>query len=243
MKKIRSLKVFGLVTILTFALVFIVFNFVQGQVKTQARPDKPPGKEKGSKISMDAISGWPGCSIEYPDTFYPIPDDPGIPSGLVLPPNLLLIDTRFDVYPKCWNGGADVPLDSNRTFIIDFNSNPCMHYSEMIINVPPERADYGWDELFRGEMSAIRNEIGEIVEISILFYDQDGWGYETEAIAVEPVMPNSDYFVISVCRTNIPIFPRGHKKYWKDWGVDPVNGLGLISIGDTHFIPRPPRNN
>ena len=41
MKKILYLKLFGLVAILTVALVFIGVNFMEGQVKTQGKPDKP----------------------------------------------------------------------------------------------------------------------------------------------------------------------------------------------------------
>lgn len=244
MRKLLDLKLYGLMAIVTFALVFIVFTFGQGQVKTLGKPDKPGGKPKGSGTPMDAISTWLGCDMGF------VPVDPFNGPSMHPPqgsaPNLLLIDTRDYIYPRCWNGGADVPVDTNRSFIIDFNWNPCMHYSEMEINVPQDRKDYDWQWLFRGEMSAIRNEIGEIVEIKIWFYDQDGWGYETETIGIDNVMPNPDYFVISVCRTDIPIFPRGHKQYWKDWFIEAgiEDGcLGEISIGEIHFIPRPPRSN
>lgn len=48
MKKFRNLKFFGLVAVLTFALVFIGINFVQGQVKIQKGkpPHAGPNKEK-----------------------------------------------------------------------------------------------------------------------------------------------------------------------------------------------------
>jgi len=55
MKKFRGLKVFGLVAIVTFALVFIGIEFVQGQAKTMGKPDKPPGKEKGEKYVWSAV--------------------------------------------------------------------------------------------------------------------------------------------------------------------------------------------
>jgi hypothetical protein len=41
MKKILDLKLFGLVAILTVALVFIGVNFMEGQVQTLGKPDKP----------------------------------------------------------------------------------------------------------------------------------------------------------------------------------------------------------
>lgn len=71
MGKFRSLRLFGLVSILSFALVFIGFNFVQGQVKTQ---DKPPGKNKPpeyvwSVVIVDgpfALQGGAGAE-EYTD--------------------------------------------------------------------------------------------------------------------------------------------------------------------------------
>jgi len=46
MKKLLDLKLFGLVVILTVALVFIGVDFVESQVKTLGKPDKPdkPGK-------------------------------------------------------------------------------------------------------------------------------------------------------------------------------------------------------
>jgi hypothetical protein len=44
MKTILHLKLFGLVAILTVTLVFIGVNFIEGQMATQDKPDKPPGK-------------------------------------------------------------------------------------------------------------------------------------------------------------------------------------------------------
>ena len=55
MEKFRGLRVFVLVPILTFALVFVVFNFVQGQVKTQDKPDKPPGKNKPPEYAWSVV--------------------------------------------------------------------------------------------------------------------------------------------------------------------------------------------
>lgn len=45
MKKNYGLKLLGLVVILLFAFVFVGLNFVQGQVSTQGKPDKPPKDE------------------------------------------------------------------------------------------------------------------------------------------------------------------------------------------------------
>ena len=55
MKKIRVLRLFGLVAILAFAFVFVGLNFVQGQVKTQGKPDKPPGKGRGDRYVWSAV--------------------------------------------------------------------------------------------------------------------------------------------------------------------------------------------
>jgi hypothetical protein len=45
MKKFHSLKILGLVAILGFVFVFVGHNFVQGQVSTQGKPNKPPKDE------------------------------------------------------------------------------------------------------------------------------------------------------------------------------------------------------
>jgi hypothetical protein len=52
MKKFCGLKLFGLVVILAIVFVFIGFNFVQGQVKTSGKPDKPP---KGEQYTWKAV--------------------------------------------------------------------------------------------------------------------------------------------------------------------------------------------
>ena len=46
MKKLLYFKLFGLVAILTVALVFIGVDFVESQVKTQGKPDKPDKLDK-----------------------------------------------------------------------------------------------------------------------------------------------------------------------------------------------------
>jgi len=51
MKKLLDLKLFGLVAILTVALVFIGVDFIESQVKTQGKPDKP-GKTKTEWIAF-----------------------------------------------------------------------------------------------------------------------------------------------------------------------------------------------
>ncbi|UCG68007.1 MAG: hypothetical protein JSV09_09200 [Thermoplasmata archaeon] len=55
MEKFRGLRLFCFVTILTFALVFIGLNFVQGQVNTQGKPDKPPGLDKGPEYAWSVV--------------------------------------------------------------------------------------------------------------------------------------------------------------------------------------------
>lgn len=65
MGKFRSLRLFGLVSILSFALVFIGFNFVQGQVKTQ---DKPPGKGKPGSYTWSAVI-LDGYGIQVPEPY------------------------------------------------------------------------------------------------------------------------------------------------------------------------------
>lgn len=62
MEKFRGLRLFGLVTILTFTLVLIGFNFVQEQVKTQDKPDKPPGKDKGDEVEY----AWSAVILDGP---------------------------------------------------------------------------------------------------------------------------------------------------------------------------------
>ncbi len=55
MKKFHGLKLFGLVVILAFAFVFVGLDFVQGQVKTLGKPDKPPGQDKGGKYVWSVV--------------------------------------------------------------------------------------------------------------------------------------------------------------------------------------------
>jgi hypothetical protein len=76
MKKNVSLKYFGLIAILTVALVFIGIDFVQGQVKTQGKPNKPPGKGKyvwSVVILDDSELGLKGIidDIDRHDTTWP----------------------------------------------------------------------------------------------------------------------------------------------------------------------------
>ena len=52
MKNLLDLKLFGLVAILTVALVFISVGFIEGQVKTLGKPDKP-GESKTEWIAFD----------------------------------------------------------------------------------------------------------------------------------------------------------------------------------------------
>jgi len=68
MKKIHNLKLFGLVAILAFALVFICVGFIEGQVKTQVRPDKPdkPDKPKAEWIEFTGALETPlGGEVVY----------------------------------------------------------------------------------------------------------------------------------------------------------------------------------
>ncbi len=61
MKKLIDLKLFGLVAFLAFVLVFIGVDFIEGQVKTLGKPDKPdkPGKTKTEWIAFtgDLVGG------------------------------------------------------------------------------------------------------------------------------------------------------------------------------------------
>lgn len=50
MKKLLYLKLFGLVAILAVALVFIGVNSIEGQMTTQDKPPKPPGKVTTERI-------------------------------------------------------------------------------------------------------------------------------------------------------------------------------------------------
>lgn len=52
MKNLLDLKLFGLVAILTVALVFISVGFIEGQVKTLDKPDKP-GESKTEWIAFE----------------------------------------------------------------------------------------------------------------------------------------------------------------------------------------------
>jgi len=56
MKKLLDLKLFGLVAILTVVLVFIGVDFMEGQVQTLAKPDKP-GKPDNPKADQITFSG------------------------------------------------------------------------------------------------------------------------------------------------------------------------------------------
>ncbi len=58
MKKIHNLKLFGLVALLAFALVFIGIDFIEGQVRTtRGKPENPPGNpdnpNKGGHKTQD----------------------------------------------------------------------------------------------------------------------------------------------------------------------------------------------
>ncbi|UCE41849.1 MAG: hypothetical protein JSV17_02350 [Candidatus Aminicenantes bacterium] len=55
MKNFRSLRLLGLVALLAFTFVFVGIDFVDGQVKTLGKPDKPPGKDKGEKYAWSAV--------------------------------------------------------------------------------------------------------------------------------------------------------------------------------------------
>ena len=62
MKRFCNLKIFGLVAILTVALVFIGVDFIESQEKTKGKPDKPfqPGKSEGEWIEFygeDLVGG------------------------------------------------------------------------------------------------------------------------------------------------------------------------------------------
>ena len=61
MKKFRGLKLLGLVTILTFSLVFVCINYAQGQGKGKGK--KPPGKDKGGKYAWSAVI-LPGSGVD-----------------------------------------------------------------------------------------------------------------------------------------------------------------------------------
>ena len=76
MKKNESLKFFVLVAFLAVALVFVSINFVEGQVKTQDKPSKPPGKDKGDETTYawsavildDSLSCLRGVgNLTYPE--------------------------------------------------------------------------------------------------------------------------------------------------------------------------------
>ena len=55
MKKLLDLKLFGLVAILTVVLVFIGVDFMEGQVQTLAKPDKPG---KPDNPNAEQITFW-----------------------------------------------------------------------------------------------------------------------------------------------------------------------------------------
>jgi hypothetical protein len=62
MKKNMSLNLFSLVAVLTFALVFIGIDFVQGQARTQGKPNKPP--RKGKYVWSAVILDNPGLGLK-----------------------------------------------------------------------------------------------------------------------------------------------------------------------------------
>jgi len=55
MKNHRDLKILGLVAIVVFAFVFLGLSFVQGQVTTKGKPDKPPGKDDETEYAWSAV--------------------------------------------------------------------------------------------------------------------------------------------------------------------------------------------
>jgi hypothetical protein len=91
MEKIHNLKLFGLVACLAFALVFIGVDFIEGQVKTLGKPDKPdkPGKTETEWIAFDGDleGGQPvdGCCPNagpFPEYIMTLAKDVGsVPAG------------------------------------------------------------------------------------------------------------------------------------------------------------------
>jgi len=69
MKNFCSTKNFVLIGILTFGMVFIGIDAVQGQVQTQGKPDKQPGKgRKDSYVWSAVILNSPGSGLKGTDT-------------------------------------------------------------------------------------------------------------------------------------------------------------------------------
>ncbi|MGB6864933.1 MAG: hypothetical protein WBE11_04520, partial [Candidatus Aminicenantaceae bacterium] len=74
MRRNKNLKLFGLVVILSLALVFIGIDFVEGQVKTQGKPPKLPRKgryEWSAVILNDPGFGLRGIEGTRYDEFWP----------------------------------------------------------------------------------------------------------------------------------------------------------------------------
>ena len=134
MNKIRNLKFFGLVCLLTFALVFIGFHLLQAQVGTKGKPDKPPGKEKKEKPKVptlfpgdiittesDALSVWrypsyvPEWTKETKSYYYDdvaVGDVDSDPAKEIVVPVEKPYGRDFKIFIDVYNEGSGIPLSS-----------------------------------------------------------------------------------------------------------------------------------
>jgi hypothetical protein len=128
MKKLLDLKLFGLVAILTVALVFIGVDFIESQIKTQGKPPKPPKPGKTTtewiQFTGDLVGGQPvdGCCPNagpFPEYTMTLTRDVGdIPAG-TYEGNLFI-----NVY--------GVGRKENRQYIVQFGTGDCKVAIEII---------------------------------------------------------------------------------------------------------------
>lgn len=148
MKKLLDLKLLGLVAILTVALVFIGVDFIEGQVKIQAKPDKP-GESKTELITFEGdLEGYQpvdGCCPNagpFPEYTMTLPNGVGdIPKGTY--DGYLFINgygagRNHKYIVQFWNDDLEIFIEiiggvidndkKNRILTVTFENEECMDY-------------------------------------------------------------------------------------------------------------------
>lgn len=184
MNKVRNLKFFGLVCILTFALVFIGFHFLQAQGKP--KKDKPPGKpapkpnplielKSGDIVTTEsnALSVWrcpnniPEWTTETQSYYYNQVAVGDVNSDgkseiivATVKPNKRGKDMDFKIFIDVYNEGSEIPLSSE--YFIDPTHGIC---DIKVANVIPENSD------------TIINEIVLFNSYNLVIFQWDGTNF------------------------------------------------------------------
>ena len=130
MKKLLDLKLFGLVAILIVALVFIGVDFIESQITTQGKPDKPSKSKTeliqftGDLAGYQAVDGccpnagpWPEYTMILPSGVGYIP--PGTYDGQLFI-NYYGAGRNQQYKVQFWNDGTDVAIEIIGG-VIDYN--------------------------------------------------------------------------------------------------------------------------